>query len=512
MRQRKAILHIGTAKTGSTTIQRLLAQNRQELLARGFAYPTSPGARNHFRLAIAGADPEAGNNMAWIIGEAGDAAAVACRFKQELADELETMPDSVRTVIFSNEHCYIKIGSAEAAARLRDFLAPFFGEFRIVVYLRRQDEMAVSRYTTRLRAGGVETRILPQAGAARDDDEADEEAAGEDGVEWAGRLARSPSQQNYDWAAMLDRWATAFGREAVCPRVFARDAFTGGDLMLDFQDACGMADVFEPGAPAQNSSLLPAAQEFLRHFNVVRREGRARGGSSPQLPGGIKRVMSQNYSGAGRRPARADAEAYCAAFSESNERLRSSYFADRDRVFSADFSKYPVQEDPLPSDAEVLKVALAVLLCDAEDAPLRAADDKVRRGRSLLGAGDTAKAAHSFRRALAVMPTHAAARAALDALGETDTPTAPVGVPMGVPMGEAAAQRRRQEKRRAERLHDAAAASGTTAGLPAGVPANTTPNNAENPQRPDLTPEERAARRARRAEREKRQPGKAAAV
>lgn len=454
MRRRQAILHIGTAKTGSTTIQRLLAQHRDRLPAHGFAYPTSPGAKNHFRLVICGADADTANAMARLLGEAGDAAAVTQRFRQELAAELAALPDSVHTVIFSNEHCYAKIDSAVAAARLRDFLAPFFDGFRIVAYLRRQDELAVSRYTTRLRAGGVETLILPRAGDVDAGDvDVGDEAAGDDAeAQQAARPAGSPDRQGYDWATMLDRWATAFGKAAVCPRVFARDAFTGGDLMLDFQDACGMATVFEPGARAQNSSLLPAAQEFLRRCNLARREaanGRAR---RLPMPTAVKQHLDRTYAGPGRQPARADAEAFVAGFAEANERLRAGYFPDRARVFSADFSKYPVREDPRPSDADVLEVALSVLVREAADAPGRAANASTRRGKALPRSGDTATAAHGFRRALAAMPGDAEARAA-----PTNT-----------------------------------------------APATIAPDAGSAPRHLDLTPEERAVRRAHRAEREAR--------
>lgn len=424
MRRRQAILHIGTAKTGSTTIQRLLAQHRDRLPAHGFAYPTSPGAKNHFRLVICGADPDIANAMARQLGEVGDAAAVAQRFRQELAAELAALPDSVHTVIFSNEHCYAKIDSAVAAARLRDFLAPFFDGFRIVAYLRRQDELAVSRYTTRLRAGGVETLILPRAG----DVDAGDQAAGDDADDQqAGRPAGSPDRQGYDWATMLDRWATAFGKAAVCPRVFARDAFTGGDLMLDFQDACGMAAVFEPGARAQNSSLLPAAQEFLRRCNVARRDatsGRARRRPMPTV---VKQHLDRAYAGPGRQPARADAEAFVAGFAEANGRLRAGYFPYRARVFSADFSKYPVREDPLPGDADVLEVALSVLVREAADAAGRAAETSTRRGKALPRSGDTATAAHGFRRALAAMPgrRRGAGRPGHHRAGCRKRPTAP---------------------------------------------------------------------------------------
>ena len=48
---RRAILQIGTEKTGSTTLQHFLAANRASLQANGFVYPEFCGAINHTGLA-----------------------------------------------------------------------------------------------------------------------------------------------------------------------------------------------------------------------------------------------------------------------------------------------------------------------------------------------------------------------------------------------------------------------------------------------------------------------------
>src|SRR5687768_8498632 len=49
---RTAILHIGTEKTGTTTIQEFLTLNRAALAALGWAYPTCCGRNGCHRLAM----------------------------------------------------------------------------------------------------------------------------------------------------------------------------------------------------------------------------------------------------------------------------------------------------------------------------------------------------------------------------------------------------------------------------------------------------------------------------
>lgn len=47
----KVVLHIGTEKTGTTSIQHFMSQNRQALLAKGIVYPNLGSRKDaHFDL------------------------------------------------------------------------------------------------------------------------------------------------------------------------------------------------------------------------------------------------------------------------------------------------------------------------------------------------------------------------------------------------------------------------------------------------------------------------------
>ncbi|MBV1799428.1 hypothetical protein [Siccirubricoccus sp. G192] len=408
-RKRRAIIHIGTAKTGSTSIQRMLAANRAVLLHHGFAYPASPGEKNHFRLAIYAGSSAQVDKMARVTGEAGDAAWVAERLEADLAAEMAALPESVHTVIFSNEHCYRKVDTPAAARRLKALLAPHFDRFTVIAYLRRQDELAVSLYSTRMRSGSSDTDLLPPL------------------------EGRRRNAQRFDWALMLDRWAEAFGPEAVAPRRFLREAFPGGDLLRDFQAACGMDGLLDiAGEAVRNPSLNAAAQEFLRRLNAATRGGEAEEGDE-KVPEFIRHVVDSRFGGPGRRPSRAEAEAFCAAFRDSNERLRATWFPALDQVFPADFSRYPEAADPLPAEAEVLEVAMAVIRHQAAMQPGQVAEAAFRRAQERVASGDPAGARRLFHKVLGKEPAHAGALRALLELGRTDPAIA----------GEAAARLRR---------------------------------------------------------------------
>jgi len=380
MRKRRAILHIGTAKTGSTTIQRMLAGNRARLRDAGFLVPISPGESNHFRLAIY-AGRERAERMALATGEAGDAAYVVERFALEFGAEMRDMPRHIHTVLFSNEHCYRKLDTPGAIARLRELLAPWFSEFQILVYLRRQDEMAVSLYSTRLRNGEDRLDVLPDLGG------------------------RESQVDKLDWHALVERWATVFGRAAVRPRLFARDAFVGGDLLHDYAAQTGLDRVSGLEPPeTQNSAMAAPAQEFLRRLNgLLDQRGADPAAKSPTF---VRAFLDQHFVGRGRRPSRAQAEAFMARFTASNERLRATWFPERAELFSQDFSRYPEAPDPVPGETEVLQVALTMIARQAAEKPSHDAEAMHARAVRLHASERHAEARAMLNKALARRPGH----------------------------------------------------------------------------------------------------------
>lgn len=389
-RRQRAIIHIGTEKTGSTSIQNVLAGSRDALLPLGFAYPVSPGRHNHTRLALFAGDSGRTKGLARRDAVAAGSGSGALRgwLERELAQEIEALPDQVQTVVFSNEHCHSRLVTPATVGRLHDLLAPHFDRLEVIVYLRRQDELAISRYSTALRTGNVSGEIFP---------------ARPDGRSWT----------YFDYAGMLDRWVQVFGRDAVRPRLFGREHFRDGDLILDFLDACGIAGLPLPEQEmVRNSSITPAAQDFLLRFNrIFARDPNKR------RPAWIRDFLGQQWRGPGRLPPRAEAEAFCALFAEGNERIRAGWFPERESLFSADFSRYPEEDAPAATEAEVLEIALAVVAHLSEERDTRATALAARDAAAAAAEGEPAEEDEDAeappprreRRALAAAPQAASA-------------------------------------------------------------------------------------------------------
>lgn len=354
----RAVLHIGPPKTGTTSIQNFLAASRAELRDRGFHFATAPGEINHLALAAYGAGSGfTGSVVRRAGGGGGDGASMGPRLAKAIGTEITSLPEYVHTVIYSSEQLGSLLTEPADVARLRQLLNPWFQEFQVILYLRRQDEMAVSKYSTALRAGGeIDPSILPPP----------------------GREALT-----YRLSDIVDLWAGTFGEAALRPRLLERQALIGGDVVTDFLAAIGIEGLqVEARPPASNPALSAEAQEMVRRFNIL---AEMRGyADRPRL---APHLRAPRFQGKPRLPTRAEAEEFFARFDAGNERLRARYFPGRDRLFSADFSRYPEAHDAtavIPQDArvrdvtfDVLSLVVAALRRAAEELALRASREAV---------------------------------------------------------------------------------------------------------------------------------------
>jgi Tetratricopeptide repeat len=375
---RRAILLIGTEKTGTTTLQHFLAANRTALRANGFVYPEFCGAANHTGLAAYAMAPEKRDaiRLPFGCGSAADVEPMRARLQAAAAQELP----GEATAIFCSEHCHSRLTTAEEVGRLRDFLSRFFDDVQIAVYLRRQDQIALSLYSTRLKSGGTERVILPRTHA---DD----------------------PYFNYDRSIGL--WEAAFGGDNVHVRIFDRARLIDGDVVTDFVTTWGVAGPHPYAKGANlNESISPLAQEFLRRVNMRLEpiEGLPLDAVRGPLAAGLARLLP----GRGARPARADAEAFYGKYKASNDAVRQRHFPDRETLFDENFSDYPETEDRRDFDADDFAAVAAALHTAATRETRRLeAEIAIRDARLAWHRDDPAAAERALARALGWAPNHA---------------------------------------------------------------------------------------------------------
>lgn len=178
----RLILHIGMEKTGTSAIQRFLARHRTALRLMGVQYPRAADATgapsdSHIDLAAAIGADLAGQGPHPVFGSAGT-----------VIEGYATKADVASTTILSSEGLSAPDPGFAAA------LAPLAGRFdvSVVVYLRRQDEWALSAYRQCVMDPDIaETRPLDV---------------------W---LDDPATRRRLDYNTMLGWWEAAFGADAV---------------------------------------------------------------------------------------------------------------------------------------------------------------------------------------------------------------------------------------------------------------------------------------------------------
>ena len=317
----RAIVHIGGEKTGTTTIQEFCRANREILAQQGILYPASLGAANHLKLAAYALDDdnfEDDTRKFFGIKNPWGLRAFQSQVERDLENELR-QHDGAKVALLSNELIQSRLTKTSEIERLRDLLISLFSHVTIVIYLRRQDRVAVSHYSTKLKSdtdndGLVFPEISPDAELPR----------------------------YFDYDSTLRLFEDVFGRDNVNARLLEPRFLKEGDLLKDFCFTCGIDHNEQFVAAArerENESLSTNAIAFYRKFN--QRVPRFAGHGLNPLRSGLNMAMAKAFSGRGPDVAAADAKAFYEHFAEGNRQIAQRYFPFGDpNLFTDDFSMY----------------------------------------------------------------------------------------------------------------------------------------------------------------------------
>lgn len=292
------VLHLGTGKTGTTTIQHLMRDSRPALAEQGVLYPRTPGALRHARFGLSfRSDAELESMPAWHQMRAQSPERFRRRFTRRLRAEIADAAPS--TVVFSDEALYGL--TRDSVSRLREFTDSLGGQTRLVVYLRRQDDHLASDYQQHVKIG--EVRRL---------------------VRWAADHDRSAT---YAYARTLARWEAAMAPTQLAVRRFERTAFKGGSLEADFLDAAGLSGVEPTPIPRKNESLDAETVEFLRILNLhlVAHTGETAGLIDHRE---LVRRLAEHSSGPTLTLPERDLDVFLSRWADSNRETASKYFGD----------------------------------------------------------------------------------------------------------------------------------------------------------------------------------------
>lgn len=298
------IVHVGTGKTGTTSVQHFMNLNRDRLGEAGFLYPATPGRSRHAQFTVfLTPDEELDDQPVWHRMQAEDPTRWRRRFRRRLLDEIA---DSGLSRVVLSEETIFKSSHA-TLRRLRRFAHHNARSLRIVVYLRRQDDHLVSRYQQGVKVG--EVRRLADPDLHRDFSDV------------------------YDYAGRLALLAEILEPDELVVRRYERSAFAGGELFRDFLEAIGAgADLDRLQQPDErNVSFGAETVEFLRLLNIDRVEtDGARAGMIDN------RHFLRSLAGAAQGPTLTLPEPvlddFMAKFEQGNTEVARRWFGDEDGV------------------------------------------------------------------------------------------------------------------------------------------------------------------------------------
>lgn len=325
----KCILHIGTEKTGTTSIQDFLVENHKALKELGYGTLRTLGRGNNRQLAAYSMkenrlndDYFQANNIFTEEQKKQHDADAERKFGQELNGLSE---DDCHTVIISSEHFHSRVVHQEEIIKLKLLLEDFFSDIQVVVYLRPQVDVATSLYSTAVRAG--ETR---------------------DFTEFVHSHC-TPTNYYYNYADLLKKWGEAFGCSSLVVKIFEKDSLFEGSVVQDFLHVCGILDQSSLVFPSKvNESLTTVGQELLRLSNDAKKKAGLN--SLTPFPG-LPEFVEENLTGKGCSLGNEEAKKLQEQFAKINESVAKDWFS-RDVLFDASITQIEKRNlDPLVKKA-----------------------------------------------------------------------------------------------------------------------------------------------------------------
>lgn len=306
-RRPECILHVGTEKTGTTTVQAMLAANRDRLADRGVLVPRSAADPNHWGLAVAAYNDDRRDDLTTVAGidDAPDRAAALAAHRRGVIDgvrrELQAAGPGIERVVFSSEHLQSRLTTDGEIERLARILSEMgLGEVTVVVYLRNPVTLAASLHSTLVKHGAASLHPPPPTSP------------------YFNRVCNH--------RATLEQFGAVFGADRIVPRIFAGDRLIEGSVEVDFAETIGLggsADLELPNKP-MNRSLSAVDIALLARINAW---------LSPPIRVGLSAFFEQVSVGRRYQLDTERAAVWDAAFAESNRWVADHYFGGTDHLF-----------------------------------------------------------------------------------------------------------------------------------------------------------------------------------
>lgn len=312
-------LHIGTPKTGTTSIQNFCYSNRKLFEEMGYCYPVLP-----FRYP--GKLPE--RNALFLSGVIHDEEGK--RDHQEEARRLQEgfavvskAFEKYDNVVLSDEAVWMTAFGRRKKVWKEIQEAAVDGGYvvKIIVYLRRQDEFVESWWNQRIKSDMIKYNVM----------------------KWDDFIENYAQDAIPDYHKALSSVADLLGPESIIVRRFSRSEFEDGSIQKDFINAIGLhwSDKFvlPEEKESLNSRLLGNAIEIKRVINTI-----------PDMSWSDNRffrevALADTAAAGDQYPcawfSQEEAKQYLQQFEEGNQKIVDEYLKDGRPLFSDKIKDLP---------------------------------------------------------------------------------------------------------------------------------------------------------------------------
>lgn len=305
MRKKTIYLHIGTPKTGTTSIQGYLANNTKKLRADGYLVPATSRHNhnaNHIYLANYALNDDRSLQLRSICNTNTPNEILAFReqFYERLRDEISAYQGDY--VILSNEHCYRCLNSKEETMRLKHLLEGLADQLEIIIYLREQSDMLCSQYSTNLKNNGRKS---------------------------ISDIEQFSEMNFLNYNQYMKVCEEVFGIENVNLKIYDKEKLYQGDVISDFCHTLNISR-YEYKPMFLNASFNAKQCEFLRLINT--QIGELKGGKGIKIRHHLNQMV--HHTQIESPPVSAlISKAYQCVYDESNRELAKRYLHHETELF-----------------------------------------------------------------------------------------------------------------------------------------------------------------------------------
>lgn len=307
-------LHIGITKTGTTAIQKYLANNRTVLIRNGYLYPSCFCITDdqHLKLTMMAMDTQRTHIVRELNNITSHESIIDLRLSTSKEAKSEFESYNCDNIILSDEGL-AGLMSNDELHWLKTFLIDIYGKpITVILYLRRQDSHALSTFAQHILSGIF--------------------------VEKPFELPGETEENLWDYLSIIKRYENTFGKGNIRVLIYEDAISTKGGLMHSFMEQVGL-DYKTDENIRENLSLPLEALLFINHINytlkksgieysLIRRLASELRQSIPVYKGILKDTVTGNFSYHDRCN-------FLGQFNEINERIAKEYFPDKTSLFPA---------------------------------------------------------------------------------------------------------------------------------------------------------------------------------